>query len=348
LRQELQVGQLRAYLLVRPRVVPPSRRSNAPGYDDGKRFEIAAHYWATENASDAIHDRWVEAPVLEPLPPSAYRQVNKGGYVLLEEKAIGALIAGEDSADECASTADLFEETYWSIPQALCWAATRSAKAMARYFTPAPGHTFSDVFYRDEIHALLMSMKRDYSPLRANVEDIETAARLDRIQIEGREDGRSPWGTIPLGNWGGGQYSGGLKLRQRDHNGGIEAADPVDPSSNRKLWTHLRVKREDMLRAFEPNKGQDRPGQPEAEFAATAAPERMEADKYDSAAEFFRQNEQSILRDLKDAKQPHGIGVIRREAARRWNQMDGNKNRQVKDDGSAFTKVKQRTKRSGA
>jgi hypothetical protein len=244
--QELLAKRLRAYLLVLPRVAP-SRRSNASGFDEGKQFEIAAHYWATENASDAIHDRWVEAPVLEPLPPSAHRQVNKGGYVLLEEKALCALIAGEDPADERASTADLFGETYWSIPQALCWAATRSAKAMARYFIPAPRDTFSDVFYRDEIHALLMSMKRDYSPLRANVEDIETAARLDRIQIEGREDGRSPWRPIPKGDWGGGQYSGGLKLGQRNHNGGIEAADQSLP---RKVWTDLRVRRAQVMSVF--------------------------------------------------------------------------------------------------
>ncbi len=89
IRQELLAKRLRGYLLVSPPQVPAFKLSQAPGFDDGKLFQIAEDYWATENADAAISGRWVEAPVLEPLPPTAYRQVNKGGYVLLEERRYG-------------------------------------------------------------------------------------------------------------------------------------------------------------------------------------------------------------------------------------------------------------------
>lgn len=354
----LQEERLKAFLLIRPR---PNRGRGDD--DDGKRFEISTRYWTTDNARRAMQGGWVQAPVLElhPRDPTAtvHHEVNKGGYVLLEEKAIRAHIAGEHAnpqsktdaeaaaltSGERVANADLFAETYWGIPHAFCWAATRDPEALGLYFAPAQGQAFRAAFPAGELTSLTLWMMERYSPLLANVESIEDAARLGRIEIEGKKYGRSSWRPIPAGDWGGGAYQGGLTLLGSDDMGGIYAADSFP---HRKWWTHLRVKREDMLRAFRADEGHDRQGQAEVDVAAPVALERIEADKYVSAAEFYRQNEQSILRDLREAKQPHGIGVIRREAARRWNQMDGNESRRVKDDGSAFTKVKQRTKRSGA
>lgn len=363
LRQELQVGQLRAHLLVRPPVVPPSRRSKAPGYDDGKRFEIAAHYWATENASDAIHDRWVEAPVLElhPRDPTGtvHHEVNKGGYVLLEEKAVRAHIASDanrqskpdteaaalNSGERVAKT-DLFAETYWGIPHAFCWAATRDREALGLYFAPAPGKAFRSLFPAGELTSLRLWMMERYSPLLASVDSIEDAARLGRIHIEGKKYGRSSWRPIPAGDWGGGAYQGGLTLLERDDMGGIYAADSFP---HRKWWTHLRVKREEMLRAFEPDNAQDGSGQPVPNVTVPSAPILREADKYSSAADYYRQNEAGILKALREARLPHGQGAVRREAARLYNQMvQGTEKRQVSENGSAFTKAKHRTKRTGA
>jgi hypothetical protein len=97
--QELRAGRLLAYLLVQQRVLRPSLWSNAPGHDDGKLFQVAERYWATPNANEAISGRWVEAPVLVPVLREFTQEQNRGGYVLLEEKALRALKV-EESADQ--------------------------------------------------------------------------------------------------------------------------------------------------------------------------------------------------------------------------------------------------------
>jgi hypothetical protein len=102
--RELRAGQLHAYLLVQQRVVSPSRWDNAPGHDDGKLFQVAERYWATPNANAAISGRWVEAPVLVPVLRDVKQEQNRGGFVMLEETSLRALIAGE-AAEETIEAA---------------------------------------------------------------------------------------------------------------------------------------------------------------------------------------------------------------------------------------------------
>lgn len=223
-------------------------------------------------------------------------------------------------------------EEYWDIPHALFWAATRDRKGMARYFAPGPGKAFQDAFRGDELASLTVWLKDNYPhPLLADIASIEDAARHGRIEIEGKEDGRFPWRPIPAGDWGGGLYKGGLALFESDYKDGIYAADPFP---HQKVWTHLRVKREAMTGAFSAGEGHDQPSQPVADVATLSAPLVRKAEKYVSAADYYRQNEADILKALRDAKKPLGQGAVRREAARLWNQMEGNENRQVKADGS--------------
>lgn len=97
--RELRAGRLHAYLLVQQRVVSPSRWDNAPGHDDGKLLQVAERYWATPNANAAISARWVEAPVLVPVLRDVKQEQNRGGFVMLEETSVRALIA-EKGADQ--------------------------------------------------------------------------------------------------------------------------------------------------------------------------------------------------------------------------------------------------------
>jgi hypothetical protein len=103
LRQELQAGRLRAYLLVVPPALHPSFRSKAPSDDAGELLEIEERYWRTLNTAGwnapAIMGVRVEAPVLKPFLPNAPRKVTRGGYVLLEEKAIKAHLAGVKTSE---------------------------------------------------------------------------------------------------------------------------------------------------------------------------------------------------------------------------------------------------------
>jgi hypothetical protein len=102
--RELRAGRLHAYLLVQQRVVSPSRWDNAPGHDDGKLFQVAERYWATPNANAAISGRWVEAPVLVPVLRDVKQEQNRGGFVMLEETSVRALIPGE-AAEETIEAA---------------------------------------------------------------------------------------------------------------------------------------------------------------------------------------------------------------------------------------------------
>jgi hypothetical protein len=90
----LQEERLKAFLLIRARPNWGSRDN-----DEGNRFEISTRYWSTDNARQAMRGGWVQAPVLKlhPRDPTgkAHHEVNKSGYVLLEEKAIRAHIAGD-------------------------------------------------------------------------------------------------------------------------------------------------------------------------------------------------------------------------------------------------------------
>jgi hypothetical protein len=97
--QELRAGRLHAYLLVQKRVLSTYEWSNAPGPDDGKLFQVAERYWATPNANAAISGRWVEAPVLVPVLRDVKQEQNRGGFVMLEETSVRALIA-EKRADQ--------------------------------------------------------------------------------------------------------------------------------------------------------------------------------------------------------------------------------------------------------
>jgi hypothetical protein len=93
----LQEERLKAFLLIRVRPNWGSRDD-----DDGSRFEISTRYWTTDNALQAMRGGWVQAPVLKLNPRDPTRkfhyEVNKGGYVLLEEKAIRAHIAGDKTS----------------------------------------------------------------------------------------------------------------------------------------------------------------------------------------------------------------------------------------------------------
>jgi hypothetical protein len=363
IRRELLAQRMRGYLLVSPPQAPTLKLSQAPGFDDGKLFEIAEHYWATESANAAISGRWVEAPVLEPLPPSASRQVNKGGYVLLEEKAIRALIAGEESRQPAAhhdrllkkepqsiavstpaapdpSQFDPMKETDWTLGMAVAWIAYRSVDRVRESWPrwrreagiePSEGGLWSLMMQESiaasegEPQASAMRFS-----VRASRRLLWEALRSGRPQAVTFRNGASH--VIPAHEWGQLEpaFSTGLNDRldwaQNGRLVGIAYLEPV------------QIERLSILSKWPPHAFKE---------VAVEAPPQKEAHKYDSAADFYRQNEQSILSDLRDAKAPHGQGAIRREAARRWNAMAGNEGRQLNPDGSAFTKANKRTKRAG-
>lgn len=140
----------------------------------------------------------------------------------------------------------LFKEPYWGIDHALYWAATRDRKRMGEYFSPRERTVFGNTFRDGLMYMAMLDAKKSEIATRADIADIESAARRGLLVIEGKPDESSGWQSIPHGDWGGGPSFGGLSLFDGYAGPYAAAAGAV----HKKIWINLRVRRQDVLRAF--------------------------------------------------------------------------------------------------
>lgn len=141
----------------------------------------------------------------------------------------------------------LFGEQFWGIDHALFWAATRDRKAMAKYF--AGGHSAETVAPTDPFRLTTLQLwLQERGRAYAKIHDLETAARRGTITIEGQEDGEPVWKPIPSSHWAGGPSPGGLVILEDANRGPYAAVANQVP--HRKVWTGLRVRRDQVTYAF--------------------------------------------------------------------------------------------------
>jgi hypothetical protein len=268
--------------------------------------------------------------------------VNKGGYVLLEEKAIRARIAGEGLGqppldDEqrrekerelvAAKLHELFSEPIWTMDHALFWAATRDRQAMAEYFASAERAVFGATFRDMQFTVLVQHLNRHGIERRASLEDLVKAARHGAITIEGKKNSASEWTPIPSRDWAGGPSPGGLEISE-DSVRGPYASEPEEP--HRIVWKRLCVSRQQVMDAFPEHEPESTPSNADKALGAVV-PNKAWQDAYVSASAWYKAvgMDEARKKLLYEGKTP-SQATMAISAAERWN-TDRPKDKHVKD-----------------